>query len=479
MRVRPKQVLKPIAAPAEVPTVRIERLVTESESHTVALDFHPRLTVIGGLDAHDRSRFAEEIVGALEGYRSGVHLELLSDRGVRSAVFRPARGRHRVVEIDSRSDVTEAFADEAERIDLLARCGLNRTDAAAAMCRSSADLLAVTDHDRLVQGLANVNQSELWVAGEALSASQRRLEAIANASAEGSSDNEAAEVIEDQHEELEALRSKATGFFKGTAAVTGVALIGSLVALFIDQLIVIPPLFVMAVAMFARSALLRRAVQSRAREESDALAEFGAQSYLGFHIQRVNGLFDSEQTRRSLMSAAEAHRDAFARWTAIAGDTELAWALRHRSEIDAAARVRRDVFGPDVPTDSPDSMKVIRLAHSTVRHLSELRRVGASGESLPTLFDEVFDGIEADVLAPLLELLVRSSEQQQIILLTNSAAVMDWARVEALTGALSVLEPNGAAPGTVDPSGGTSAGTTSGATSGATNEPGANPGVLS
>ncbi|MCB1284398.1 MAG: hypothetical protein KDB20_08740, partial [Microthrixaceae bacterium] len=66
--------------------------------------------------------------------------------------------------------------------------------------------------------------------------------------------------------------------------------------------------------------------------------------------------------------------------------------------------------------------------------------------------------------------------QQQIILLTNSAAVMDWARVEALTGALSVLEPNGAAPGTVDPSGGTSAGTTSGAT---TNEPGASPGVLS
>ena len=41
----------------------------------------------------------------------------------------------------------------------------------------------------------------------------------------------------------------------------------------------------------------------------------------------------------------------------------------------------------------------------------------------------------------LLEILVQSSEHQQIVLLTESEAVASWARVEAMTAAIGVIEP--------------------------------------
>ena len=41
----------------------------------------------------------------------------------------------------------------------------------------------------------------------------------------------------------------------------------------------------------------------------------------------------------------------------------------------------------------------------------------------------------------LLELLVRSSAMQQLIYFTEDPDVSSWARVEALTGELNVLEP--------------------------------------
>ena len=44
----------------------------------------------------------------------------------------------------------------------------------------------------------------------------------------------------------------------------------------------------------------RRATPRKAEDE--ALAEAGAQSYLGFHLQRVNGMLSSEQARKRLMT---------------------------------------------------------------------------------------------------------------------------------------------------------------------------------
>ncbi|HMV75638.1 MAG TPA: hypothetical protein PKB00_13770, partial [Microthrixaceae bacterium] len=63
-------------------------------------------------------------------------------------------------------------------------------------------------------------------------------------------------------------------------------------------------------------------------------------------------------------------------------------------------------------------------------------------ESFPALLDEPFQGLDSGTLPAMLELLVRSSEHQQIILLSESATVSEWARVEAMTGAIGVIEPS-------------------------------------
>lgn len=423
--------------------MRIERLVTESESHSIALDFHPRLTVVGGLDEHDRARLVEEVLAGLAGERSGIHLELLADSGARFAVFRPSTARHRIVGIDTRLDVTENFADAEGRIDLLAHSDLSVDTARAAIRLRAADLLAATDQERMVQALANVNQNELWVAADALVAAQRQLESEAAAAAEESADNEAADELEARHEELENLRIRLQQFARITAIVGAVGILGSIAGTVTGTAVVAAPLLAIVAAMVARVTLMRRKVRRLAEAETEALSEFGAASYLGFHIQRVNGLFDSDQARRSLMNAAENQRAAYARWTQVAGTADVTWALRHRAEIDAAARVRREVFGSDIPNDTPEGREVVLIAHSIVRRLAELRRLGVGEESFPAIFDEPFADHDPEAIAPLLELLVRSSEQQQIVLLTNSPAIVSWARVESMAGGVALLEPNG------------------------------------
>ena len=42
----------------------------------------------------------------------------------------------------------------------------------------------------------------------------------------------------------------------------------------------------------------------------------------------------------------------------------------------------------------------------------------------------------------LLELLVRSSAHQQIILLTEDQSIASWARLESMTGTMALVEPS-------------------------------------
>jgi len=80
-------------------------------------------------------------------------------------------------------------------------------------------------------------------------------------------------------------------------------------------------------------------------------------------------------------------------------------------------------------------------AHAVVSRLEFLRTVGPGRESFPALLDETFGQLDEAVLPAMLELLVRSSEHQQIILLSEQAAVSEWAHIEAMTGAIGVIEP--------------------------------------
>lgn len=422
--------------------MRLERLVIEADQTTFALDLHPRLTVIGGVGRLEREGLVNEIVGALAGGRQGVHLELQADNGSRFAIFRPTGARHRIVEIDARLDVTDQFADDDGAVNLLARTGLDARSAKSAMRIASGDLLTTTERDALLQHLAHVNQNELWVAAEALRSAQRRLEDEANAVGSNAEDAEIIEQIEARHEEHERRRASAEKIRRATFLISGFAAIGVVPAMAKVGLLAAIPLVVMALASVVTSIVSWRMVLKSAREEELALTEIGAQSYLGFHIQRVNGLLSSDQARRKLMQAAEEHREALRRWSIIAGDADLEWVLRHRAEVDAAARLRNEVFGSERHAEAPTAERAAALAHTVVGRLNELRTIGAGSESFVALFDEPFSELEPSVVAPLLELLVRSSQHQQIVLLTEDPHIASWARLEAMTGALSLVEPS-------------------------------------
>jgi hypothetical protein len=120
------------------------------------------------------------------------------------------------------------------------------------------------------------------------------------------------------------------------------------------------------------------------------------------------------------------------------------WAIDHHEEIMAAARLRHDVDAlstmsstvPEVDTDLTTGM-----AHALIGRLAQLRRVGPHGESFPLILDDPFIELDSAVKPSLLELLGRGAGQQQIVFLTEDEDVASWARLEALTGELSILEP--------------------------------------
>jgi hypothetical protein len=67
--------------------------------------------------------------------------------------------------------------------------------------------------------------------------------------------------------------------------------------------------------------------------------------------------------------------------------------------------------------------------------------VGPAAESLPLILDDPLLGVEAGVKQWILELIGRSAGSPQVVYLTADADVAAWARLEAMGGNLTVLEP--------------------------------------
>ncbi|HPU40260.1 MAG TPA: hypothetical protein PLS63_11865 [Microthrixaceae bacterium] len=422
--------------------MQFERLVIENGTNSVSFDLHPRLTVIAGLSQMERDGLVNEFVGALGSSRSGIHLELVAGSGNRFAVFRPSNAPHRVIDVDRRQDVTEQFTDISGSINLLSRAGLDGRNARRVMRFGAQDLAETTERGAYIQQLARIEQNELWPAAEALLIADRRLEEEADAVGSSVEDAEVIERIEHHHEQFE--RSQAdsekvrrmtflAAGFSALLAVPAAALIGSLAVV---------PLGLIALAAVAVSIVYWQRMERARSAEEAALAEAGAQSYLGFHLQRVNSLLGSDHGRQRLIRAAEEHRQAAGRWHALAGDVDVNWAVANRSEITSAARLRANVQPFLTPDDPTGGDQTAAAAHAVLGRLEQLRSLGPGWESFPALLDEPFTQMESSTLPAMLELLVRSSEHQQIVLLSESAAVAEWARVEAMTGAIGVIEPS-------------------------------------
>jgi len=350
-----------------------------------------------------------------------------------------------VIDVGAAKDVTAEFTSGDTFIDLLAPSGLDVRSAKTAMRIGTGDLLTSHERDELIRGLAQVNQNELWVAAEALRQSQRRLDDEAAAVGSVPEDADAIERIEQRHEAFEFSQARLEKWRRLTFVISGVSALGVVPAVIWLGTLAALPLVGVALAATAASIAMWRMNERAQRSEEEALAAAGAQTYLGFHLQRVNGLLSSDQARKRLMQANEEHREALRRWTVIAGQVELSWALEHRGAIGEAVRLRQHVVSLGMGSNGPDDERGERttaLAHALLGRLGRLRTIGKGGESMPAILDEPFGDIDPVITPSLLELLVRSSQHQQIVLLTEDPSIVQWASLEAMTGAVSVVEPS-------------------------------------
>jgi ABC-type phosphonate transport system ATPase subunit len=422
--------------------VRYERLVIDAgDENTFALDFHPRLTVVTGVGRMEREGLMSELVGVLSSNRAGGALEVTDDRGRHLAIFRPQGKRHMVVDIDAGSDLSASYRNENGEIDLLGSEGLDQLTAKRRMRVTGTDLTTRTQSAELIRRLASCDQTALWKTADRVNITESELNRVAADAGTAPEDLEMVEAIEHRHAEFEAAQAGHEKVRRLTFLLAALCTVAAVpVAMFVNPIYALGAL-VPASAITAWSFIMYRRLEKAREAEQQALERVGATSYLGFHLQRVNTLLASEQTRRQLMNVAEAHRDAADAWMGLAGDVPVVWAYEHRDEIMSAARVRTRTEGTNAARG--DDLATV-LGEELVVRLSEARRLGSTGESFPLVLDDPFTGFDSSVKPALLELISDASHRQQILLLTEDPDVAAWARLESLTGALAVVEPSGA-----------------------------------
>ena len=418
------------------------RLVIEADQATVSLALHPRLTVVAGVDKRVRAELADELIGALTSARSGVHLEMATDSGRHLAVFRPKGGAHRVIEIDHGTDVSDEFRLADGRIDVLAHHGINTARARQLLHLDRSKFAADAQRDEIVTRLAALDQTALWSSGARLRISEDELKSLDDGIELSIEDAELVSRIERRHQSLEEAIARHVTMRRHTAMVSATSLLAALPVMLVDPAMAIPILAIGLITILL-TFLYRARAEVAQRSESSALADAGAESYLGFVVQRVDGMFTGSEQRRRLLAVAEDHRTASVGWTRLAGDVSVEWAMSHHDEITATARLGRQLRSlGQVSSTAPElDEKTSDVAQALLTHLTRLRDIGTHGESFPLILDDPFTDVAPSTRLSLLDLLLNGAGPPQVILLTNTEDVAGWARLESLTGEVALAEP--------------------------------------
>jgi hypothetical protein len=435
--------LKSRPAMVDLRDVHFERLTIESGDATFTLHLDPRMTVIAGVGPAEREGLIAELVGGLSSGRNGVHLEICSDAGAHYAVRRPAGGTHRVIDLDEDRDVTAAFTSPDGRVNVLERAGLDVRAAKRAMRVTPTDLTTRTEVEERILSLAHVEQSRLWEVAEKV---KERETAVADAAGELGDPIDASVLaeIERRHAEFEVAEADHEAARRVSLLVGANAAALALLLVLLGSLALAVPFLLLAVGMTAYSARYWQRMEKARREEELALEAAGAQSFMSFQINRVNGLLANDHHRKQMMKAAEYHRAAVAEWQLLAGDVSVDWALEYRQQIRTSASKLRNSLGvrnPMAMTMSRAETTTADLTHALLRRLAEVRSLGAGGESFPIFLDEPFTRVPPELKPELLGVLLDASQRQQVIFLTEDADVASWARLETLAEQLTLVEP--------------------------------------
>jgi hypothetical protein len=423
--------------------VRFSRLVIEADAQqSLSLSMHPRLTVIAGVDPDVRRALGGELFGALGATRSGVHLELVDDHDHQLAVFRPSQGAHRVVDVTTGEDRSDEFRTADGRIDLLAWNELDPRRARELLAFDESSIGSESAEDDVINRLADLDQGELWSAAARVRITEEELQQIAQKVETVESDGEVASKIERRHQMHEQADQQANRFRRQSGVVAAVSLGLAAPTWYVKPESAAPMAAIGCIAIVLML-IYRARVEATHRAERSALAQAGAKSYLGYMVSQVDEMFDGTEQRKRMSAMAEDHRAAAVRWTKLAGDVSVEWALAHHDEIDATAQLRRQLrtLGRVSPGGVEVDGRAVEIAHALVSHLARLRRAGRESESLPLIVDDPFGELAETTRIELLELMQRTSGPPQVILLTDDPAIARWARPRALSGDLDLVEP--------------------------------------
>ena len=415
--------------------MHFERLVIEAGERTFSLPFAPRVTVIGGMGELEREGLLTELVTSLGPGRNGVHVDLTSDAGARYTIYRPADGKHRVVDNDTRHDVSEAFQTDLGTIDLLARAGLDVRAARRHMRVTPSELATRARDDHRIASLSRLDQYRLWEVAGKVEERQQRLTDEAKALGSGSEDAEAIAEIERRHQEFELAeaaheRARSRSFI-GAALLT----LAAMPLATLTTTAAAMALLAGALAVACYSFVAWRRLESARSAERSALATTGSDTYLSFHLERINKLMVDDLHRKALLHAAEDHRAAMKEWRVLAGEIGVEWAVEHRGEIRRAAATGSSPGSNNHPV-------VDELTAQMLGRLARLRQLGPGGESFPAIFDEAFAEIPDPDKLELLDRLLTASAGQQVVILTDDPTVVQWARDLGTRPDVKLLEPN-------------------------------------
>lgn len=428
--------------------MRFQRLLLEADGTTVTVDLHPRLTVIGGVGELERESLVNELLGGLATSRPGTHLEVVEDTGRRLGVIHPAAGgRDRVFELATQEDVTVEFVDDDGDVDVLASLGLDVASARRRCRMTAGDMAALAKVDGAIASLAAHDQDRLWSAADRVRRTGEALRAEVAAVGADPEDAPLVQEIERRHAAFESAQARLDYVRHHGIFVGGACVLGAFPAVTLDSWVAFPLLAVAIVTTIVSILYRRRMERARALEQA-ALEEVGAETYLAFRLKRMNALLGGGDRSR-LSTAASAHADAEASWRALAGEVSVDWAFDMRERILGAARRIREAGAPVAATLPGDESAAVRaaavdpseLAQALIERMAELRHAGARGESMPLLLDEPLAGVAPSVKTWVLELIARSAGSPQVVYLTDDEDVASWARMEAISGELSILEP--------------------------------------
>lgn len=423
--------------------MHFERLTIEAQNTEFSLDLDRHMTVIAGVGPLERDGLINELIGALDRGRPGVHIDLGSDAGTRFTISRPVDAPHRVTDVDNALDVTNSFTVGAGKVNLLERSGLALESARSAIRMTAGDLTTRSQSEERILTLAQVNQARLWDVATKVKEREAKLNEAAAELANDPDDVNVLAEIEQRHNEADDAEERHEKA-RSISLLVGVNLTVMAIPLtMIWGFAAAVPALVGALGLTIWSAVHWQRAERARKNELNALGAAGAESYISFQISRVNGLLADDRQRREAMRLAEYHRAALSEWHVLAGDVSVDWAIAHTTEIKRAASRLRDT----VPTGNTMASKMSEiegveadLTHGLQQRLAMLRTLGAGGESFPLLLDEPFASVPPEVIPRLMHRLMEAATHQQVIILTADDAIADWARV-APTTQVKLIEP--------------------------------------